>query len=165
MRHPRQEGHHHAQGHPAGQEDPRREGLGSSLPPRDPLTPTGPFQGHYTHQLREYVLNVSGFSFFSSSKKVFYCFQRKSHICIVPPECDELEVRKEILGADAQGQGYVHIFHSEEGAHTHTHICIYVLGQVDFHLFLDNPILFSWKSLQDMFYINIFHFTPKWFDY
>ena len=27
VRHPRQEGDHHAQGHPARQEDPRREGL------------------------------------------------------------------------------------------------------------------------------------------
>ena len=27
MRHPRQEGHHHAQGHPARQEDPWRESL------------------------------------------------------------------------------------------------------------------------------------------
>ena len=27
VRHPRQEGHHHAQRHPAGQEDPWREGL------------------------------------------------------------------------------------------------------------------------------------------
>ena len=31
MRHPRQEGHHHAQGHPARQEDPWRESLNVSL--------------------------------------------------------------------------------------------------------------------------------------
>ena len=30
MRHPRQEGNHHAQGHPAGQEDPRRARLSVS---------------------------------------------------------------------------------------------------------------------------------------
>jgi hypothetical protein len=33
VRHPRQEGHHHAQGHPAGQEDPWRACLSSRLLP------------------------------------------------------------------------------------------------------------------------------------
>ena len=52
--------------------------------------------------------------------------------------------------------------------HMYIYMYVYTLGQVDFHLFLDYPILFSWKSfiwlLQDMFSINIFHFTQKCFD-
>ena len=34
----------------------------------------------------------------------------------------------------------MYIYFTQRRGHIHTHICIYVLGQVDFHLFLDNPI-------------------------
>ena len=48
MRHPRQEGHHHAQGHPAGQEDPWRESLVLLLQPKT----IGLFQDHHNLLLR-----------------------------------------------------------------------------------------------------------------